>query len=133
MDENFKKNQEFMLKSQSMTMERQLQMQNLMREKQMAMQIATRREMFSWWAAFYALVFPAMLVGFKHSRKPGAIAPLLPLTFIVAYQYDFAYGTKIERVKAMADGVLGEEQGLLSLPAGIPTLEEIDRRCKESK
>ena len=36
---------------------------------------------------------------FKRSKKPAAIAALLPLTFIVGYQWDFAYGNKMERVK----------------------------------
>ena len=33
------------------------------------------------------------------TKKPAAIAPLLPLTFVVAYQADLAYGTKLNRIK----------------------------------
>ena len=35
----------------------------------------------------------------KRTKKPAAIAPLLPLTFVVAYQADLAYGTKLNRIK----------------------------------
>ena len=44
-------------------LERQIQMQNLMREKQMAMQIAQARELFNWWASFYAIAGTAMIAG----------------------------------------------------------------------
>jgi len=36
---------------------------------------------------------------FKKTRKPGIIAPFLPLTFIVAYLGDMAYGTKMQRIR----------------------------------
>ena len=33
------------------------------------------------------------------TKKPGALVPILPLTFIVGYQGDLAYGDKIKRVQ----------------------------------
>lgn len=39
MDENMKKQQEFMIDTQKLTMQRQLAMQNAMIERQMAMQV----------------------------------------------------------------------------------------------
>jgi hypothetical protein len=35
----------------------------------------------------------------RRSRNPKVMAPLLPLTFIVGYQADLAYGTKLNRIK----------------------------------
>jgi hypothetical protein len=40
-----------------------------------------------------------MLTGFQRSRKPGVLVPLLPLTFILGYQIDMAYGNKLKRIK----------------------------------
>lgn len=128
LDENMQKQQEFMLASQRMQMERQLQMQNLMRERMMATQVARARDMFQWWAAFYGVASLGMIAGFAKSKNKAAIAPLVPLTFIVAYQYDLAYWTKLERIRDEADRVLEQEGNLLAMPHGLPTIQEIDDR-----
>ena len=31
-------------------------------------------------------------------RNPGPIIPLIPLTFVLAYQYDMTKGNKMERI-----------------------------------
>ena len=36
---------------------------------------------------------------YRKTRKPGIIVPLLPLTFIVCYLGDMAYGTKMQRIR----------------------------------
>lgn len=130
MDENLKKNQAFMLETQTLMLQRQIQMQNLMRERQMAMQLARAREMFNWWASFYGLAGLGMIVGFAKKRNPAVLAPLLPLTFVVGYQYDLALGNKMQRIKAEADNVLEKEMSMLDLPGGIPTLAQIEDRRK---
>lgn len=33
------------------------------------------------------------------TKKPATLIPILPLSFIVGYQADFAYGNKITRVQ----------------------------------
>lgn len=63
MQENFRKNQEFMLEMNRITMERQIQMQNQMRERMAAAQVARAREMFVWFGSFYAVSALAMLKG----------------------------------------------------------------------
>ena len=63
MDENFKKNQQFMLEMNRITVERQIQMQNQMRERMAAAQVAKAREMFVWLGTFYAVATIAMLRG----------------------------------------------------------------------
>ena len=63
MDESMKKNQEFMLEMNRITIERQIQMQNQMRERQAAGQIAKAREMFYWLSTFYVVASFAMIKG----------------------------------------------------------------------
>ncbi|KAL8598488.1 hypothetical protein ACOMHN_051276 [Nucella lapillus] len=127
MDENLKKQQEFMLKQGQMQLERQLQMQNAMRERQMAMQIARGRDLFMWWASFYSVTLVGGIMGFTKKRSPAALVPLVPLTFIVGYMYDLGYGSKIDRMRAEADRIIDEEQSLLSMPHGLPTFQDIEK------
>ena len=63
MDDNLKKNQQFMLEMNRITVERQIQMQNQMRERMAAAQIAKAREMFYWWSTFYVVASIAMIRG----------------------------------------------------------------------
>ncbi|XP_025110919.1 plasminogen receptor (KT)-like isoform X2 [Pomacea canaliculata] len=127
MEENFKKQQEFMLMTGQMQLERQIQMQNAMRERQMAMQIARGRDLFLWWGSFYTVASTAMVVGFMKKRNPAVLAPLLPLTFIVGYMYDMGYGSKLERMKDEADRIMDNEKTLLVLPHGLPTFSDIEK------
>ncbi|XP_033117521.1 plasminogen receptor (KT)-like [Anneissia japonica] len=133
MEENLKKSQTFMLETQKMQMERQLQMQNMMRERQMAMQVAGSREMFNWLASFYGLAMLAMTAGFAKSKNPSVLVPSLPLTFIVGYQYDWAWGTKVHRIREDAEKLLVEEHGIVAMPSGVPTFKEIDAARNAAK
>lgn len=131
MDENLKKNQEFMLTSQRAQLERQMAMQNSLREQQMAIQLARGRDLFHWWAAFFAVAATGSLAGFRKTKKPVTLVPLLPLTFIVGYLGDMAYGSKLERIKAEAGRILESEMQLLDLPRPLPTIEDLDRQRDE--
>lgn len=133
MDDNMKKQQEFMLETQRQTMERQIQMQNQMRERAMAMQIAGARDLFMWFGSFYAVALVGMIGGAVKTGKRGPLVPLLPLTFILGYQYDMAYYTKIERMRAEADRIMDEETGLLALPHGVPTMQSIEQARLKQK
>ncbi len=31
-------------------------------------------------------------------RNPGVLIPMIPLTFVIAYQYDMTKGNKMERI-----------------------------------
>lgn len=64
-----------------------------------ALQIARSREMLNWFGSFYALATVAMVAGYRRSRTPGVLVPLLPLTFVLGYQTDLAYGNKLHRIK----------------------------------
>ncbi|KAI9562578.1 hypothetical protein GHT06_010032 [Daphnia sinensis] len=125
-NENMKNNQEFMVEMNRITLERQIQMQNQMRERMVALQIARAREMLNWFGTFYAVAAVGMLTGFRHTRKPGVLVPLLPLTFIFGYQVDMAYGNKLLRIKHEAENIIKFESELLDLPMNLPTLSTID-------
>ncbi|XP_069128256.1 plasminogen receptor (KT)-like [Argopecten irradians] len=126
MDENMKKQQEFMLKTQRIQQERMLQMNNQMRERMMAAQIARARDMFHFFACFYGFALIGGVAGFMKKRNPTAIAPLLPLTFVFMYQGDMAYGDKMVRIREEADRIMDKEAHLLDLPHGLPTFASIE-------
>ncbi|XP_071500256.1 plasminogen receptor (KT)-like [Diadema antillarum] len=125
MDESFQKNKEFMSEMQVTTLGRQIQMQNQMRERMMAMQLAGSRELFNWLASFYGVMAVVGLAGAARGRR-AALAPLLPLTFIVGYQWDYCYNTKVERIRADAERIMTDEHGILAMPAGLPTFDSIE-------
>ena len=54
------------------------------------------------------------------------MAPLLPLTFLVGYQADLAYGSKVARIRAEAENILQYERDLTDMPGGLPSLATID-------
>eukprot|EP00039_Didymoeca_costata_P001934 m.56366 g.56366 ORF g.56366 m.56366 type:complete len:136 (+) comp11033_c0_seq4:166-573(+) len=95
------------------------------RERQMAMQIASQRDFFHFFAAFCTVAFPALII----KKFP---APILPLSFVLAYQGDMAYGNKIERIRADAEDILQGErrEKYLPLPLGEPTVTGIDEALR---
>ncbi|TSY69821.1 Plasminogen receptor (KT) [Bagarius yarrelli] len=132
MDQNLKKQQEFMLHNARIQMERQILMQNEMRERQMAMQIAWSREFLKYFGGFFGLTAVGLTAGAMKKRKPGLFAPLVPLSFILAYQVDMAYGSFIHRMREEAESIMVAEADRLNLPHGPPTFESIEkaRRAK---
>lgn len=126
LEDKFKKQQDFMLEMNRITLERQIQMQNAMRERMVASQVAGAREMFLWLGSFYVIAGAGMIAGFARTKKPAAIVPLLPLTFVVGYQADLAYGSKVNRIRAEAENILQYERDLTDIPAGLPSIASID-------
>lgn len=133
MDDNLKKNQEFMLKVQQLQLERQLTMQNEMRERQMAAMIAKSRDFFWFYTTFDSIVSVALIAGALRTKRYGLLTPLIPLSFVFAYQYDLAYGSKLERIREMADRIIDEEHQLLEMPHGLPTFSSIEHARLEQK
>ncbi|XP_018578237.1 plasminogen receptor (KT) [Anoplophora glabripennis] len=126
MEENFRRNQEFITEMNTIKIERQLQMRNQMREREVALQIAKSRELFFWYGAFYLTSVAWALTSYRYKRKPIYLASLVPLTFVVAYQADLAYGNKLHRIIVEAEHILQFENDLLALPLGVPTASSID-------
>uniref|UniRef100_A0AAZ1Y242 Plasminogen receptor, C-terminal lysine transmembrane protein n=1 Tax=Oreochromis aureus TaxID=47969 RepID=A0AAZ1Y242_OREAU len=115
-------------------MERQILMQNQMRERQMAMQIAWSREFLKYFGSFFAVATVGLTAGAIKRKNPGMLAPIIPLSFIFAYQMDSAYGTLIYRMRGEAENIMETENDRLQLPQGTPTFESIEkaRRAKSS-
>ncbi|XP_055035730.1 plasminogen receptor (KT) [Misgurnus anguillicaudatus] len=132
MEQNFQKQQEFMLLNARLQLERQLQMQNQMRERQMAMQMAWSREFLKYFGSFFGLVTLGLGIGAMKKRRPALFTPIIPLSFIMAYQVDMAYGSLIHRMRAEAEHIMGSESDRLAMPHGMPTFESIEksRRAK---
>ncbi|KAJ8305313.1 hypothetical protein KUTeg_015858 [Tegillarca granosa] len=59
-------------------------------------------------------------------KNPALIAPMVPLTFILGYQWDLCYYTKMSRIREEADRILDNESGLLDLPHGLPNMNTIE-------
>ncbi|KAM4809757.1 plasminogen receptor (KT) [Rhinophrynus dorsalis] len=133
MDENLKRQQEFMLMNSQLQLERQILMQNQMREKQMAMQIAWSREFLKYYGSFFSLAAIALSAGAIKLKKPAMFTPIVPLGFILAYQLDMGYGTLIHRMRGEAESILEKESNLLEIPQGVPTFEGIEKARKAQR
>ncbi|CAH0696384.1 unnamed protein product [Spodoptera exigua] len=123
MEENLKKNQEFMHR---INMERQIQLQYQMQERQMAMQIARSRDTCLWFTTFYVVAAAGLGSGFRRTKRPYLLIPLVPLTFVTLYYWDLAYGNKIHRIRMEAEHIMTHEQDSLEWPCGLPTPSSID-------
>ncbi|KAM9102954.1 plasminogen receptor (KT) isoform X1 [Sarcophilus harrisii] len=130
MNENMKQQQEFMLMNARLQMERQLMIQNEMRERQMAMQIAWTREFLKYFGTFFGLAVIGLTAGAIKKRQPVFFVPVIPLSFVFAYQYDMGYGTLLQRMKGEAEHILDIENNKLQLPKGMITFETIEKARK---
>ncbi|KAM9102955.1 plasminogen receptor (KT) isoform X2 [Sarcophilus harrisii] len=111
-------------------MERQLMIQNEMRERQMAMQIAWTREFLKYFGTFFGLAVIGLTAGAIKKRQPVFFVPVIPLSFVFAYQYDMGYGTLLQRMKGEAEHILDIENNKLQLPKGMITFETIEKARK---
>lgn len=118
--------------AQAQAMKRQIVMNREIQEKQMAMMLAWKRDMFHYFAAFYFSGLP--LAVFAASKgKHMAIVPFLPLSFVLAYQFDGAYGGKMNRVRVDAEELLRTQPHLFALPGGFPTFQELNEKAAEQQ
>ncbi|XP_028911884.1 plasminogen receptor (KT) [Ornithorhynchus anatinus] len=127
MNENMKNQQEFMLMNARLQLERQLMMQNEMRERQMAMQIAWTREFLKYFGTFFGIAAVSLTAGAIKNKKPFLFFPLIPLSFVFAYEYDMGYGTLLQRMKGEAENILEAENDKLQLPKGMITFESLEK------
>eukprot|EP00048_Salpingoeca_helianthica_P015473 m.226977 g.226977 ORF g.226977 m.226977 type:complete len:142 (+) comp17087_c0_seq1:143-568(+) len=125
--------QEAMAEGQRKMMARQIEVQMQVRDRMVATQIAASRDLFYFFGSFYALAAVGLTAGAIKKRNPGMFAPVVPLTFILAYQWDMAYNNKIERIVAEANNILAHEQHLLRLPGGRLSLSAIDAAVAASE
>ncbi|XP_040844818.1 plasminogen receptor (KT) [Ochotona curzoniae] len=130
-NENMKNQQEFMLMNSRLQLERQLMLQNEMRERQMAMQIAWSREFLKYFGTFSGLATISLTAGAIKRKKPALLIPIVPLSFIFAYQCDLGYGTLLQRMKGEAEDILETDKSKLQLPGGMITFESLEKARKE--
>ncbi|XP_041041567.1 plasminogen receptor (KT) [Carcharodon carcharias] len=127
MDESLKKQQEFMAANSALQLQRQILMQDEMRQRQVAMQIAWSREFIKYFGSFFGLTTIGLTLGAMKRKTPVFLFPIVPLSFILAYQYDLAYGTLMIRMKDEAENIIDTERTLLDMPKGVPTFESIEK------
>lgn len=128
-----KAQQEIMLEMQTLQLERQIYMRYLMQQRMLALQVAKARELFLWLATFYAVSSAGMLIGYRKTKSVKYFVPMVPLTFLVAYQGDLAYGSKLARIKDEAENIMDFEADLLELPHDVPTVGGIDEARERVK
>lgn len=93
----------------------------------MATQIARHRELFLWLGSFYLVTAGGLISRFRKLKRPVILAPLIPMTFAMAYFADYAYGSKVQRINAEAEMIMNHEEELTEWPCGLPTVSEIDQ------
>nr|XP_020657226.1 plasminogen receptor (KT) isoform X2 [Pogona vitticeps] len=129
-----KNQQEFMVMNSRLQLERQILMQNQMRERVMATNIAWTREFLKYFGTFTGLAAVGLTIGAVKKKKPGLFLPLVPLSFILVYQYDMGYGSLLQRIKSEAENILDSECSMLEMPKGPITFEDIEKaRRAQSK
>eukprot|EP01084_Bolivina_argentea_P114745 204233_1 len=98
-----------MAENQKSMMDAQLQMAMKRREMMMAVNMSRARDIFRFYSSFTATVFCLGLVGAIKLKNPGPLLPSIPLGWICAFQYDLAYGNKLQRVRNEAGQILDEK------------------------
>ena len=106
---------------QARMMERQMELQQEMRARMMAAQIAGTRDMLNFMGAFGVVAAAGLARAAQRSGNPAFLGPLVPFSFVLAYQADFAYGDKVGRITRNAEEILAKERNLLALPGGALT------------
>lgn len=86
-------------------MERWIQMHYQIKEREAAMQISRARELFYWLGSFYCVATVGLLGRYNSTRRSAVLGPIVPLTFLVAYYADLAYGTKVHRIIGLSPAV----------------------------
>ncbi|XP_045468344.1 plasminogen receptor (KT) [Harmonia axyridis] len=130
-EENLLQNQELMNEITAIKIERDIQMRSQLREREVALEIAKQRELFFWYGAFYLTAVTWSALGYRYKRNVSVFAPLIPLSFLMAYQTDLAYGTKLHRIIVEAEHILQFEPEIVQLPLKVPTAASLDLRRAE--
>lgn len=108
-------------------------MHYMIKQREMAKEIAKNRELFFWLSTFYVVTSTGLISKFRRMKRPAILAPLVPMSFIIGYYADLAYGTKLHRINAEAEMIMNHEEELLEWPSGIPTVSEIDQARIETE
>lgn len=82
-------------------MERWIQMHYQIKEREQALEIARDREFFYWFSGFYITSLLGCFSFYQRTRRPVTLLPMVPLSFVMGYYADLAYGSKIHRIKGI--------------------------------
>lgn len=88
------------------------------RELQMATMMAQTRDFVWWIGSFIATYGTVAGIAARRTGSPAILVPILPLSFVFAFNYDLAYGNKMERVKLEAERILENEKEWFMVPRG---------------
>eukprot|EP01083_Nonionella_stella_P102710 292369_1 len=102
MKETMKENTKTMIQNQQ-------RMQMQVREMKMAVNMARMRDIFKFYASFTGTVMVLGVIGTIKMKHPGPLLPSLPLSWVCAFQYDMAYGNKLQRVRREAGQILDDK------------------------
>lgn len=80
-------------------MERWIQMHYQIKKREQALELAQQRELFYWLGSFYITTIIGSISVYRRMKNSMVFLPLLPLTFVMGYSADLAYGNKIQRIK----------------------------------
>lgn len=69
------------------------------KQREQALAIAQHRELFYWLSGFYLSAVYGCASYYQRVKRASVLAPLLPLTFVMGYYTDWAYGSKLHRIQ----------------------------------
>jgi hypothetical protein len=88
------------------------QMQDRQMKVMNGMQVAATRDLVHWMGGVYGIMLTgltgAAMAGHKIPKVVGA--PLFVFTTVLAYQIDFAYGNKADRIRGYYEDIMANEQ-----------------------
>lgn len=87
------------LRTLCLQMERWIQMHYQIKQREQALAIAQHRELFYWLSGFYLSAVYGCASYYQRVKRASVLAPLLPLTFVMGYYTDWAYGSKLHRIQ----------------------------------
>jgi hypothetical protein len=99
------------------------------RDYEIATKIATTRDRVYWMCGFYGAMGTASIGRMIYLREFNALplkyVPFVLVPFLVAYQADFAWGTKVDRIDKEARKILKSEKHWFTEPMELsPLLQE---------
>jgi len=92
--------------------ELQLRGQERMMRSQIAMQMAASRDLCYWMGSVLVVGVAGLSVAVVKGKRPPpvVIIPLAIYSIVLAYQVDFAFGNKAERIRKMRDEIITKEE-----------------------
>lgn len=94
----------------------QVQLVRRMAERQMALQVASVRELMFWFIPFTVSSFVFLYKGYRKTNSWPVMFPLIPITFGLGYQLHYAYGSKTNKIKALAENIMANEAHMMAVP-----------------